>query len=84
MDRLELIEARWREAGCGDEDKRWLIAEVRALRSFLEPICRAYDGETSNTVGTMLAARCRQPRVGLLARLRRWLTRRRAHGCGHV
>ncbi len=31
-DRLELIEARWREAGCGDADKAWLIEEVKRLQ----------------------------------------------------
>ncbi len=32
-DRLALIEARWREAGCGDADKAWLIEEVKRLRA---------------------------------------------------
>ena len=31
-DRLGLIEARWREAGCGDAEKGWLIEEVKRLR----------------------------------------------------
>lgn len=35
-DRLTLIEARHAEAGGGDGDKGWLIAEVRRLRARIE------------------------------------------------
>jgi len=33
MDRLALIRARHEEAGGGDEDKAWLLAEVERLRN---------------------------------------------------
>lgn len=33
MDRLDLIESRWREAGCGDADKAWLLEECKRLRN---------------------------------------------------
>jgi hypothetical protein len=32
-DRLSLIESRWREAGSGDGDMAWLLAEVKRLRA---------------------------------------------------
>jgi len=38
MDHLDLIESRWREAGCGDGDKGWLIEEVKRLNRALEAI----------------------------------------------
>jgi hypothetical protein len=40
-DRLPLVEARWREAGCGDADKGWLIEEVKAKRD-AEPAIRQF------------------------------------------
>ncbi len=45
-DRLALIEARWREAGCGDADKAWLIEEVKRLRAALALLALVGDFET--------------------------------------
>jgi len=51
-DRLALVEARWREAGCGDADKGWLIEELRRRAAAVELVrelakwgCLFDDGE---------------------------------------